>query len=115
MKRLACLAAIALLSGTAIAQEAARPAAPASDSVRLEMLRQALQPSAGAMAPATEQAADALIESQLKAAERPETARRIAVFKKNLYDALQAQGFTKPEAMAILLATPLPSAAAGAR
>jgi hypothetical protein len=115
MKRLICGAAAALISGAALAQVPPKPAPPPTEGSRQEMLRQVLQPSTGAMAPAMEQMTDAMIESQLKAAERPETARRLAVFKKNLYDALQAQGFTKAEAMAITQSTPPPSAAAGAK
>ena len=115
MKRIVCGAAAALISGSVMAQVPPKPAPPSPEGSRQEMLRQVLQPSTGAMAPAMEQMADAMIESQLKAAERPETARRIAVFKKNLYDALQAQGFTKAEAMAIMQVTPPPSAATGAR
>jgi hypothetical protein len=115
MKRIVCGIAVALVAGAVHAQVPAKPASPATDETRLEMLRQVLQPPTGAMAPAMEQMTDAMIESQLKAAERPDTARRIAIFKKNLYDALQAQGFSKADALAITQVTPLPSAAPGAR
>lgn len=115
MKRICCAAAAALISGAVSAQDPPKPGSPPTENVRQEMLRQVLQPPSGAMAPAMEQMTDAMIESQLKAAERPETARRIAAFKKNLYDALQAQGFTKVEAMAITQATSPPSGSSGAR
>jgi hypothetical protein len=58
---------------------------------------------------------DAMIEAQLKVAEKPETARRLAVFKKNLLDALIAQGFNRPEAFSIMLATPPPSVSASTK
>ena len=51
------------------------------------------------------------IEAQLKVAERPETADRIAAFKKNLCDALLKKGFSGEQATQITLATSPPSAA----
>lgn len=53
--------------------------------------------------------ADISVENQLKAAEKPETANRIAAFKKNLHSALLKQGFTKAEALSIVSSTPMPS------
>lgn len=51
------------------------------------------------------------LEAQLKVAERPETAEKIATFKKNLFDALRKKGFTAEQSLQITTATPLPSAA----
>jgi hypothetical protein len=51
------------------------------------------------------------LEAQLKVAERPETAERIATFKKNLFDALRKKGFTAEQSLQITNSTPLPSAA----
>ena len=51
------------------------------------------------------------LEAQLKVAERPETAERIATFKKNLFDALRKKGFTAEQSLRITNSTPLPSAA----
>lgn len=53
--------------------------------------------------------AEAPLEAQLKVAERPETAERIATFKKNLFDALRRKGFTVEQSLQILNSTPLPS------
>lgn len=53
--------------------------------------------------------ADISVENQLKVAEKPETAARIAVFKKNLHSALIKQGFSKTEALSIVNNTPMPS------
>jgi hypothetical protein len=50
------------------------------------------------------------LEAQLKLAERPETAERIAAFKKNLFDALRKKGFTAEQSMQIVNSTALPSA-----
>ena len=46
-----------------------------------------------------------LAEAQLKIAERPETAERIATFKKNLFEALRRKGFTVEQAMQLTVAT----------
>lgn len=43
--------------------------------------------------------------------EDPATARRIARFKRNLYEALLKEGFSKPQAFAILQSTSVPTAA----
>ena len=94
-----------IFSLTAFAQEPARPNRPSA-----EEMQKMMEMSMGAMAPAMSKMTEAMIEAQLKAAENPETARRIAVFKKNLYDALLKQGFSKREALSIMEATPAPSA-----
>jgi hypothetical protein len=65
----------------------------------------------GAMVPMMGRMTEIIIEAQLKVAERPETAERIAAFKKNLYDALLKKGFKAEQAMQITLATAPPSAA----
>jgi 2'-hydroxyisoflavone reductase len=94
-----------IFSLTAIAQEPTRPNRPSAEDMQKMM-----EMSMGAMAPAMAKMTEAMIEAQLKAAENPETARRIAIFKKNLYDALLKQGFSKREALSIMEATPAPSA-----
>jgi hypothetical protein len=60
------------------------------------------------MLPMLEKMTDATIAAQLNAAAKPETAERIAAFKRNLYDALRKKGFTTAEALQIVLSTPLP-------
>jgi hypothetical protein len=52
---------------------------------------------------------EAAIEAQLNLVAKPETAERIASFKKNLYDALLKKGFNGVDAMHIVIATPLPT------
>ena len=108
MKRLLCAIVFACFTGSVASQESPK-ATPGSSDVRQEAIKQSMQATSGAMTP------DALIESQLKVAEKPETARRLAVFKKNLLDALIAQGFNRPEAFSIMLATPPPSASTVAK
>ena len=67
----------------------------------------------GVMAPMMGKMTEATIEAQLVAAERPETARRIAIFKKNLYDALLQQRFSKERVFSIVLSPLLPSGSGG--
>lgn len=52
---------------------------------------------------------DAMFEVMLQRIENPATANRIAKFKKNLYDALIKQGFTKEQALLIAEKTAIPT------
>jgi septal ring factor EnvC (AmiA/AmiB activator) len=63
-----------------------------------------------AMVPAMAKMTEAMVQTQLRIAVLPDTADRIATFKKNLYDALKKSGFTESQAMQIVIATGLPSA-----
>jgi len=74
-----------------------------------EEMKQLMEASMGAMVPMMGRMT-AMIDAQLRATERPETAQRLAAFKKNLFDALVQQGFTKEQAFQIVLNTALPSA-----
>jgi uncharacterized membrane protein YgcG len=73
-----------------------------------EMLRVTDSATAANLA-TLERTTEAQLNAQLKTAERPETAERIASFKKNLFDALRRKGFTAEQAMQVVVATPLPS------
>lgn len=129
MKKLLVAAAFALSAPAAFAQAptappmpttgpgpASGPAAAAMPNMpRMappgpEQMRQMMEMQMGAMIPIIARLGDALIESQLAAAEKPETAKRIVTFKKNVYDGLLKQGFTKEQALAITVATQPPSA-----
>jgi hypothetical protein len=74
------------------------------------MLRMADSSTAATLA-TLERTVDAQLNAELKLAERPETAERIATFKKNLFDALRKKGFTADESLKIVLATPVPGQA----
>lgn len=87
-------------SNVALAQTAQRPAPE-------EMLRMADSSTAANLA-TLERTVEAQLSAQLKTAERPETAERIASFKKNLFDALRKKGFTAEQSMQIVVATPVP-------
>jgi hypothetical protein len=108
MKQIVLALMLGSIAFAAQAQEASKR--PSADE-----MKQMMESSMGAMAPMMGRMAEASIEAQLSAAEKPETARRIAQFKKNLYDALVQQGFSKDRAFAIMVSTPLPGAAQASR
>ena len=72
-----------------------------------EMLRVTDSATAANLA-TLERTTEAQLNAQLRLAERPESAERVASFKKNLFDALRKKGFTAEQAMQIVVATPLP-------
>lgn len=72
-----------------------------------------MEMSLGAMVPMMGKMTEAMIDAQLKSAEKPETAAKLAAFKKNLYTALLKQGFSKKEAFQIMLNTSPPAAMPG--
>lgn len=76
-----------------------------------EQMKQIMESTFGAMIPMMAKMTEVMIEVQLMEGEKPETAAKLAAFKKNLYDALIEQGFTKEEAFQIVLNTSLPTAA----
>ncbi|WP_426189400.1 hypothetical protein [Massilia sp. DWR3-1-1] len=90
-----------LMSTSVLAQTPPRPA-PA------DMLRMADSSTAAALA-ALERGVQAQLNAQLTVAEQPETAERIASFKKNLFDALRKKGFTAEQSLQLVMATPLPA------
>lgn len=71
---------------------------------------QRMMDSTGAMLPTLARMTEVQLEAQLKVAERPETAERIATFKKNLFDALRRKGFTAEQSLQIINSTPWPAA-----
>lgn len=78
-------------------------------SSRDEEIRRLMESTSNAIVPNAARTADAILDAELKFAERPETALRLASFKRNLYEALQRKGFSAEQAMQIVLQTPLPS------
>lgn len=93
------------LCNLAAAQTAQRPAPE-------EMLRMTDASTAASLATlerSSEAQLNAQLNAQLRLAERPDTAERIASFKKNLFDALRKKGFTAEQSMQIVVATPLPA------
>lgn len=104
--------ALSALSAPSFAQTTSATPPPSS---RDEEIRRLMESSSNAMVPAAARTADAVLDAELKFAERPDTAARVASFKRNLYEALQKKGFSAEQAMQIVLHTPLPSSSSGAR
>lgn len=75
-----------------------------------EEMQTVMDASMVSMLPMLGRMTEVQLEAQLKVAERPETAERIATFKKNLFEALRRKGFTAEQSLQITNSTPLPSA-----
>jgi hypothetical protein len=103
MKRIAAALLLGAFAFAAHGQEPPKKPSP-------EEMKHMMESSMGAMVPMMAKMSEVMIEVQLNAAERPETARRLAQFKKNLYDELQKQGFSKDQAFSIMQSTALPAA-----
>lgn len=110
MKKLIAALALCMAAGMAFADEPAADKKPSPDE-----MKQLMEMSFGSMVPIMGKMAEAVIDAELKIAEKPETAASLAVFKKNLYSALIKQGFTKKEAFEIMLNTPMPSGMPGTK
>jgi hypothetical protein len=95
-----------LALGTAQGQQPAPPKAQPSDQSQKSADAQMM----ALMAPMA-RITEAMLDAQLSVAAKPETAERIAVFKKNLYESLLKKGFSQDQAVAIVVATPIPSGA----
>lgn len=105
MRRPAILFCIlSALSGLALAQSL-----PSSKPSPEDMQRM-MDSSMLSTLPMLERMTEAHLQAQLKVAERPDTAEKVASFKKNLFDALRRKGFTAEQSLQITTATPLPSA-----
>ena len=106
---LVVLTSVSLASTNAIAQQAqTQPPTP-------EQMKLVMQATMGAMVSVMGPMTEAVIEAQLNSAAKPETAERIAAFKRNLYEALLKKGFNGQDAMHIVIATSLPSASPAAK
>lgn len=92
--------AAACLAGVAEAQTP--PPAPSFSADEQQRRAAALSAS---LAPLVSKTSEEQTEAQLRIAERPETAERIATFKKNLFDALRRKGFTVEQAMQVTAST----------
>ena len=74
-----------------------------SDSLRAQMAQ-----TSAMMSPMMGQMMEAMMEGMLRVMARPENADRLATFTKNYYDALIRRGFTKDQALQIVIATGIP-------
>jgi hypothetical protein len=103
----ALISALFGLSALAHAQQPQKPTP--------EQMQSTMDASMVSMLPVLARTSEVLMETQLKLAERPETAERIATFKKNLFDALRKKGFTAEQSLQILNATAMPVAPASSK
>jgi hypothetical protein len=87
---------------------------PAQKEPRPEEMQEMMQ-AIGVMVPAMGQMTEAMVNAQLSIAARPDTAEKLATFKKNLYDALLKKGFTPEQAIQIVVAANPPSATLGGK
>ena len=87
---------------------AQRPTPP--DSMRRQM-----QEASQMMVPMMQQMAVVMMEGTLTALAKTENAERLADFTRNYYNALIKRGFTKDEALQIVMATGIPRAPSGGR
>ncbi len=103
---LAAMAITLFVCGTAWAQ-----AAPAQAQPTPEQMKQVMQTAMASVIAMIRPMTEATIDAQLVMAEKPDTAERVASFKKNLFDALVKKGFKTDEALQIVISTGIPSAA----
>ena len=106
LKSAALSLAVAIITTSSFAQQAPSAQQPPSP----EQMKQLMQATMGAMVSVMGPMTEAVIEAQLNEAAKPETATRLAAFKRNLFQALLKQGFTEPQALQITISTPAPSA-----
>jgi hypothetical protein len=85
--------AVLLLAHPAAAQQPVNP-----DAAQMQQM----------MGPMMAQMATVMLESTLTVLAKPENAERLADFTKHYYDALIKRGFTKEEALQIVVATGFP-------
>jgi hypothetical protein len=102
-----CICTALLASGLAASALAQSPPGPKATP---EETGKNMRAAMDAMVPMMGRMAEASIETQLRIAERPETAARVATYKRNLYEALLKKGFSGDQAIQLTIATPLPSA-----
>jgi TonB family protein len=80
---------------------------PAADTTRSSQLSQ--EEIQQMMVPMMRQMMESMMDGILTTLAKKESAEKLALFKKNLYDALLAQGFTKEQAIQITIATGIPA------
>ena len=107
------LAAVLILAAgaqSALAQAAAPPYKPQTPEQMQQAMQDTMKAAMGAMLDVVGPMTEAAVNAQTATAAKPETAERLASFKKNLYDALVKKGFTASQALQITVATNPPSA-----
>ena len=93
------------------------PIAPltAQQPARGDSMAQQMQQASMMMVPTMQQMAVVMLEGTLTALAKPENAERLADFTKHYYDALVRRGFTKDQALQIVMAVGVPHPATAGR
>src|SRR2546422_10963355 len=99
LPRLVPVLMLGLLLAAAPRATAQRPTNP--DSAQQAQMTSMMGPMMGQMM-------EAMMEGMLRVMAKPESADRLATFTKNYYDALIRKGFTKEQALQIVIATGMP-------
>ena len=94
----AALGFILLAPGQAEGQQPPKP-----DSMRAQM-----EQASAMMGPMMGQMMEAMMEGMLRVMAKPENIDRLATFTRNYYEALIRKGFTKDEALQIVVAAGIP-------
>jgi len=99
------LALLLLVPTTASGQRPSKP-----DSIQAQM-----EQASAMMGPMMGQMMESMMEGMLRVMSKPENAERLAVFTRNYYDALVRKGFSKDEALQIVIAAGMPRIPTGPR
>lgn len=107
MNRIIALIVLCMLPALSLS---AQPPAQPKQKPSPEEMQKAMEASMAMFVPVLVKMTEGIVDAKLEIAGKPETAERIATFKRNLYDALIRQGFTKDEALRMTINTGFPSA-----
>lgn len=102
---------LASVTLSTFAQQAPAPSTVPRAPPSPEEMKKMMEMSMDGMIPVMAKMTDAMLDVTLRKGEDPATARSVAKFKKNLYDALVNEGFSKEQAFTIMQSTSIPSAA----
>lgn len=97
-----------------VAQEQAHKPPPSPEQVQ-QLMQSSMRATMGTMVEIMGPMTEAALNAQITVAAKPETAERLAAFKKNLFDALVKKGFTQSQALQIVIATNPPAASMAAK
>lgn len=83
--------------------------------VRSDSAKAQMEQATRMMGPMMGQMMESMMEGMLKTMAKPENIELLATFTRNYYDALLRKGFTKEEALQIVVATGVPRMPSGGR
>ncbi len=112
MRSVPVLSALLLVTCPLAAQQ---PTPPDSAQRRAQQATEMVGPMMQQMAPMMQQMAVLTMEGTLVALAKPENAEHLADFTKHYYDALLKRGFTKEQALQIVIAAGIPHPASPGR